>query len=322
MPQSGSFSAILLAMFIASIGSVSAKCNNPWDCNKKGLGNIVKEGGKILDQARTDLSNGLNRIDPRLTQIGRDFDRMRLEFQSSVFTGPALEQWIIASRNSSYPTAAPIYPEMREVLRGWYSDALLDKVRFKVGDGGALNLANNTLTFNDGVQAVALIDVIIFRGPEEAKSPETWAHEMHHIRQYDEWGVRKFAIRYMRSWNSVENDAYDAQRRFAAAFNSEANAVQTAASSTYSWKQIRTGDCGGADYNCSRGDKPVATECTAAIANRTSVCWTGGRNPHFPKGTAGNGCRGAADWCTYKTTPANGCTGGLNPGVLWVCSRD
>ncbi|SFV19809.1 eCIS core domain-containing protein [Bradyrhizobium arachidis] len=55
-------------------------------------------------------------------------------------------------------------------------------VRFKVRDGGELNLANNSMRFGDAL-AVTLIDVIVFRGPSEASNHALWAHEMMHVQQ-------------------------------------------------------------------------------------------------------------------------------------------
>jgi hypothetical protein len=89
----------------------------------------------------------------------------------------------------------------------------MNKVRFKVGDGGELNLANNSIRV-DHATAVTLIDVIIFKGPTEAADPALWVHEMKHVQQFEEWGVHSFAVQYMRSWNSVEDPAYAVQREY------------------------------------------------------------------------------------------------------------
>jgi hypothetical protein len=199
----------------------AAACGGPLDvaCNvgkaiEKGAHDAGRTGGQIINQGRTDLSNGLNRIDPRLTQIGRDIDRWRLEFQSSVFTGPALEQWLWASRNSAMNGAMPMPPEIMQALQGWYDPGLMNMVRFKVGDGGALNLANNSIRIGTA-EAVTLIDVIVFKGPSEAADPALWAHEMKHVQQFRDWGVHSFAVQYMRSWNSVEDPAYAVQNQYA-----------------------------------------------------------------------------------------------------------
>jgi hypothetical protein len=50
----------------------------------------------------------------------------------------------------------------------------MEMVRFKVGGGGALNLANNSIHVGHA-SAVTLIDVIIFRGPSEAANPDLGA---------------------------------------------------------------------------------------------------------------------------------------------------
>src|SRR6185437_13350475 len=149
----------------------------------------------------------------QLKQVGRAVDQMRLKFLASVFSGPALEQWLIASRNSSINGAMPMPPAMRTALQGWYSSGLIDKVRFKIGDGGELNLANNATRFGEAT-AVTLVDVIVFKGPSEAVCPSLWAHEMKHVQQFDEWGVHSFAVQYMESSNSVENPAYDVQGKY------------------------------------------------------------------------------------------------------------
>ncbi|WP_338834101.1 eCIS core domain-containing protein [Bradyrhizobium septentrionale] len=149
----------------------------------------------------------------QLRQAGREFDQMRLKFLASVVSGPALEQWLNASRNSSINGAMQMPPEMRDALQGWYSPKLMDKVRFKIGDGGELNLANNAIRFGQAT-AVTLIDVIVFKGPSEAVCPSLWAHEMKHIQQFDDWGVHSFSVQYMRSSNTVENPAYDVEQKY------------------------------------------------------------------------------------------------------------
>lgn len=214
------FSAVFAFANIISLVSAAA-CGGPWDvaCNvgatvQKGAQDTGRTVGGIVNQGRTDLSNGLNRIDPRITQIGRDIDQLRLNFQSSVFTGPALEQWFIASRNSAMNGAMPMPFQMQQALQAWYDPGLINMVRYKIGDGGELNLANNSIRFGDA-SAVTLIDVIIFRGSKEASDPALWAHEMKHVQQFHDWGVHSFAVQYMRSWNSVEDPAYAVQRQFA-----------------------------------------------------------------------------------------------------------
>ncbi|MEH2558052.1 hypothetical protein V1286_005581 [Bradyrhizobium algeriense] len=164
--------AALTVSFIAVSSSAAVACGK-WDigCEIREtvkapghkLGQAGKNAERTWNQARTDLSNGLNRIDPRITQMGRDFDALRLKFQSEVFTGPALEQWIRESRDTARRNAQPVPQEVRDVLRGWYPDELFNDVRWKIGDGGAVNLANASLKYGTA-EAITLIDTIVFKG--------------------------------------------------------------------------------------------------------------------------------------------------------------
>jgi hypothetical protein len=79
---------------------------------------------------------------------------------------------------------------------------------------------------------------------------------------------------------------------------------------------IGIGDCPG-DDNAAIGyttmsDVPVAADCTMATSGLAAVCWdqTQRTNTLVP---------GDAPGCTYKTIPASACTGGSNPGYLYVC---
>jgi hypothetical protein len=108
---------ILSISLLAFAFSDRAQACGAWDigCEAREIarapGAKLGEGARNLqrewDKSRTDLSNGLNRIDPRITQFGRDIDAARLKFQSEVFTGNLLEQWIIASRNNAINGAMP-----------------------------------------------------------------------------------------------------------------------------------------------------------------------------------------------------------------------
>ncbi|MDR6758623.1 hypothetical protein J2Y48_004777, partial [Mycoplana sp. BE70] len=43
-----------------------------------------------------------------------------------------------------------------------------------------------------------------------------WVHELTHVRQYQDWGVQGFAVRYIRSHSSVEREAHDEEARYLA----------------------------------------------------------------------------------------------------------
>ena len=124
-----------------------------------------------------------------------------------------LEQWLVASRNSAIGTAQPIPANVRAALTGYIEPDILNRVRYKVGDSGILNLAGLTIAYGDKLTgnqaaAVALIDLVVFRHASDAASNlSLWAHELEHIKQFRDWGVGDFAKRYARDSNAVERQA-------------------------------------------------------------------------------------------------------------------
>lgn len=136
--------------------------------------------------------------------------------------GPALEQWIIQSRNSAIGGSQPIPWNIRNQLQAYFPERVLNIARFKVGDNGIVNAARTAMN-NADVSAVTLIDVIVFRNASDAASNVTlWAHELLHVQQYADWGTRDFALRYTRDSNAVENAAYAMENRVASEMQARA----------------------------------------------------------------------------------------------------
>ncbi|TXT30028.1 MAG: hypothetical protein FD131_2038 [Rhodocyclaceae bacterium] len=132
-------------------------------------------------------------------------------FSSSA--GTALGEAIRHSRNAAIGQAKPIPVSVRNQLKDFFPDSVLDRAKFKVGDDGVLNLARNTL-FNPNVGAMTLDDVIVFRSEDDSQGNiSLWAHELRHVQQYLEWGVHSFAVQYVRDSGRVENEAYAHQAR-------------------------------------------------------------------------------------------------------------
>ena len=126
--------------------------------------------------------------------------------------GLLLERWLINSRDESIVGAAPIPGEIRAKLARLVGKEVLDAARYKIDESSDLNLANLNLHYGDmvanHVAAVTLIDVIVFRDAAAAADASIWAHELHHVRQFREWGVHDFAMRYARDFHEVEDPAY------------------------------------------------------------------------------------------------------------------
>lgn len=119
----------------------------------------------------------------------------------------ALAQWIWASRNDVVRGGVKTMPDgIRAKLAGYFPDALLDRVRYRVGIGNDLALPSHA--FRANAAAVTLDHVIAFRDRNDAEaSTRLWAHELTHVQQYERWGVRGFARRYTLDHDGVEREA-------------------------------------------------------------------------------------------------------------------
>lgn len=140
--------------------------------------------------------------------VGQGAEHLKNELRGQVVGNP-LEAWFNASRNTAVNGAMPIPANIRQALTGFSDQDAMNRVRFRIQDNGALNLAHIIQQWRlYDVTAVTLIDVVIFRGPTEASDVCLWAHELVHVTQFRDWGTHNFAISYARNPNSVEDPAY------------------------------------------------------------------------------------------------------------------
>lgn len=138
-----------------------------------------------------------------------------------------LRDWIVQSRHRLLASGVePIPLHIRAELEPYFDFAVLDSVRFKVGDPVELNMAH-TLMQNPDVSAVTLVDVIVFRDAAEARDDVAlWAHELKHVEQYRQLGVDQFAARYARDYRALEAPAYQLQGQVRQALKARAVARQ------------------------------------------------------------------------------------------------
>jgi hypothetical protein len=111
--------------------------------------------------------------------------------------GAPVAAWILASREAALSAGvSPMPPEMRNQLIPLFPPALLDRVRFKTGSGflGTLQWFRSEM---EGKGAITLVDVIVFADPQRVNSLTLWAHELEHVRQYEQLGVDGFAQAYV-----------------------------------------------------------------------------------------------------------------------------
>lgn len=135
---------------------------------------------------------------------------------------PGFQLWLQQSRNNANGGAQPIPPQIRADLNGFIEPQIMDLVRYQVGDTGFVNLANLTFEYGDkiggsDVAAITLIDTIVFKNTIDAQTNAAlWAHELTHIRQFRDWGLRDFALSYIRRPSNAEDPAYQAQNAYIA----------------------------------------------------------------------------------------------------------
>ncbi|MEP6878557.1 MAG: hypothetical protein ABI865_06875 [Nitrosospira sp.] len=96
-------------------------------------------------------------------------------FSQSGYAG--LQDWIARSRDDALRAGvAPIPAHIYQKLRGYYTDALLNIVRYRVGASGELALQNSVFNLGN-MSAIAWDYVIVFRDMQQAQwDDKLWAH--------------------------------------------------------------------------------------------------------------------------------------------------
>ncbi|MEZ5938861.1 MAG: DUF4157 domain-containing protein [Hyphomonadaceae bacterium] len=124
-----------------------------------------------------------------------------------------LASGLIRSRDAARSDARPIPADIRKALEPYFPAEMLDTVRYSIGDTSPDGLAGFAMR-NGNAVAVTLIDTIVFKSEDYVNSLSLWAHELHHVEQYQAWGVQGFAQRYTFGWNAVEAEARERARDF------------------------------------------------------------------------------------------------------------
>ena len=190
---------IVLTILLSTTGlSLSAGGIASWVADRTGI-QALKEVDKA-NKAIKDAVPPYKALDEGATKIVKE---------ATVETaGPALAEWIRASRNDAVSAGvSPIPFFVRKNLSGFFTDDILDSVSFRVGRGHELSLQNNSFEFGDR-DAITLEDVVVFKNYNDAQNNlHLWAHELGHVVQYRRWGLHDFAKKYVRGYQSVENDA-------------------------------------------------------------------------------------------------------------------
>lgn len=140
-----------------------------------------------------------------LTTFTRGFMQVQTQYSANVIS-ETLAAALQRSRDTVRPESKPIPDAVKKELMPFYSEALLKDVRYTIGDTSQAGLAGFAIR-NGRAAAVTLVDTIVFKDESYVSSLALWAHEMHHIQQYSDWGLSGFAARYAFGWSEVEAEA-------------------------------------------------------------------------------------------------------------------
>jgi hypothetical protein len=197
---------------------------------------------------------------------------------------PALQELIARSRDDALRNGVdPIPPDIRSNLTGFIPENILNIVRYRVSGGGDLTLQVNAIRYGEAA-AITLDYVVVFKEQNDALyNPTLWAHELTHVGQYQSWGIHDFAVRYLRSYQSVEREAYEAETRYAAWVT------------TRNSNQVNTGN---GPVNASLINRPISPFAGGGVSN---VCGTVVGMCGLP----GSAPVGTACWCNTAAGPRN-----------------
>jgi hypothetical protein len=202
---------------------------------------------------------------------------------------PALQELIARSRDDALRAGVqPIPPDIKRNLSGFVPTNILDMVRYRVKGGGDLTLQVNSIRYGEA-NAITLDYVVVFADEDGAQfNPTLWAHELRHVRQYQDWGLKDFAIRYLRDYRGVESQAYEEETRYAAwvAMNNVRNSTPINRP-VYRFSTASNSDlCSTAVGSCQvNGSAQVGTPCWcnspmgAATGSLMPTAMSGNMNP-------------------------------------------
>lgn len=119
-----------------------------------------------------------------------------------------------AARESHLTNSHPIPDDVKNALRGRFSDQLLAKARYAIGTLQITlpNFIGKGQAYMGGNHSYAVVvgEIIVFNSAPPAYADQSfwWAHEMTHVEQFNRLGFETFAYRYLVSAGSeIEGEA-------------------------------------------------------------------------------------------------------------------
>jgi hypothetical protein len=173
---------------------------------------VIPGAGTALDDAHRQVKNAIPPYKALEESASRTVNEAFVQAGA-----PALQELLARSRDDALRNGVqPIPDAIRRNLTGFIPDNILNVARYRVKGGGDLTLQVNAIRYGEA-QAITLDYVIVFKEENDASyNPTLWAHELTHVGQFQRWGIHDFAIRYLRSYQDVENEAYQTETRYVA----------------------------------------------------------------------------------------------------------
>jgi hypothetical protein len=116
---------------------------------------------------------------------------------------------IADGRNAALKNGTKRMPlDVRVQLQPYFGESLLDSVRYTTDSKLYNGLLPGIALHQGGAGAITLVNVVVFKDAAKAFNIRIWAHEMFHVKQYDDMGLTEFSATYTLDHNAIERPAY------------------------------------------------------------------------------------------------------------------
>jgi hypothetical protein len=195
MKSSRVFSVLGLALFLSS-----TQVEGSWFSDATGV-NVDIAAGRV--QIGKPDPGAIQRLPEVISRLPQDLAN------AANLPGSALAIAIRNAKAQASNGAVPIPPLIRQKLKPYVSQQILDSVRANINVHG-LTLNAAVMMLNRDVEAITLEDIVVFDTNEHMQNDYiTWAHELKHVEQYRSRGVETFANMYVTNSWVLENEAYN-----------------------------------------------------------------------------------------------------------------
>lgn len=150
----------------------------------------------------------------QLVHFTRGFMQVQTQYSANVIS-ETLASALKRSRDNVRAESKPIPEAVLKEMVPFYPAELLKDVRYVIGDTTQAGVAGFAIR-NGNAAAVTLIDTVVFKDEKYVGSLALWAHELHHVQQYHDWGLSGFAANYAFGWKEVEAAAGDRAKAYVA----------------------------------------------------------------------------------------------------------